>query len=212
MLVTSLLLIAGLLFSGSAIVLLIRRRRLLAAGVSGLVALPFLLTGGISSIILLNLRTYQQLTHEVLLAEVRLGQQSSEGIPLRLVQAGGSDTYLIKSPEWRLDARFVKWKPWLTLFGKEPVVRLERLEERGPVNDAQPQAKGYNLVAETAWADQMISALTEQIGLVDSVYGSSVYMPVIPEAEYQVTASISGLVARPKNQTGRRAVIEWSRQ
>ena len=160
--------------------------------------------------LLLNLQTYQQLTREVVLAEVAIGQPSNQGLPLRLAYPDRSETYRINSPEWRLDARFVKWKPWLSLFGKDPVVRLERLEERAGSTVDGARIHGYDLAAKTEWQDEIISAITERIGLIDSVYGSSVYMPAIPGAEYRITASISGLVARPLNQQAQGAVLEWS--
>ncbi len=212
MLVTLLLLCIGLLFTGYAFFLLLRRRRLLAAGMNGLAALPFLLIGGFFSMLLLNLQTYRQLTHEIVLAEVRLGQATDQGVPLRLAYTDRVETFYIRSPEWRLDARFVKWKPWLSLIGKEPIVRLERLEERRGTSGIEPGLNRYELVMDPMWADEMVSTVSEEFGLVDSVYGSSVYMPATPGAEYQVSASISGLVARPVNPSGQKAVIEWSRQ
>ena len=212
MVVTLLLLFTGLLFCGYAFVLLLRRRRLLAAGVNGLISLPLLLCGGFFGMLLLNLQTYHQLTREFVLAEVRLGQPTSEGVPLQLIVGDQQQTYNIRTSEWRLDARFVKWKPWLSLLGQDPAVRLERLEEREASGEGDTPLKRYNLIHATAWIDKTISELSEKIGLVDSVYGSSVYMPAIPGTEYQVTASISGLVARPTNRQGRSAVIEWSRQ
>lgn len=212
MVATLLLLFTGLLFSGYAFFLLLRRRRLLAAGVNGLISLPLLVAGGFFGMLLLNMQTYQQLTRESVLAEVRLGQPSSRGVPLHLMVADHEETYNIRTSEWRLDARFVKWKPWLSLLGQDPVVRLERLEEREASREGDTQLKRYNLVDAKAWADKAISELSEKIGLVDSVYGSSVYMPATPGTEYQVTASVSGLVARPANRQGRSAVIEWNRQ
>ena len=90
------------------------------------------------------------------------------------------------------------------------MVRLERLEERAGSTVDGARIHGYDLAAKTEWQDEIISAITERIGLIDSVYGSSVYMPAIPGAEYRITASISGLVARPLNQQAQGAVLEWS--
>ncbi len=210
MVVTILLLFIGLLFSGYAFHLLLRRRRVFAAGVNGLIGLPFVMTGGFLSMLLLNLQTYQQLTKEVVLADVYIGESTGRGFPLRLAYADKTDTYLIQATEWRLDARFIKWKPWMSLFGKEPIVRLERLEERAISNAGAPVMNSYDLTTQMKWVDEIVSTLTNEIGLIDTVYGSSIYMPAIPGAEYQVTASISGLVARPMNQSARRAVLEWS--
>lgn len=182
------------------------------AGLNGLAALPLLVVGGFFSMLLLNLQTYQQLTREVALAEISFGGASDQGIPLRLVVKDQSTTYLIQTREWRLDAKFIKWKPWMSLIGKEPVVRLERLEERGINPNGQVQADSYDLVSDNLLLDQMISVLTRELGLVDTVYGSSVYMPVAAHAKYQITASISGLVARPVNPMAEQAVMEWSGQ
>ncbi len=210
MLVSLLLLALGLLFTGYAFVLLLRKRRLLRAGLNGLAGLPFLVVGGFFSMLLLNLQTYQQLTHEVVLADVSLGTASAQGTPLRLIIDDHVETYLIQSKEWRLDARFIKWKPWMSLLGKEPVVRLERLEERGPARDGRAYRNGYELVSDPLFMDDMVSTLTQELGLIDTVYGSSVYMPVAEQAKYRITASISGLVARPLNSAAETAVIEWS--
>ncbi|MEJ2456048.1 MAG: hypothetical protein P8103_18115 [Candidatus Thiodiazotropha sp.] len=212
MVVTLLLLSIGLLFAGYAFFLLFRRRRLMAASVNGFIGLPFLLVGGFFSLLLLNLQTYQQLTHEVTLAEVHIGQPTDQGLPLRLVYTGHADTFFIQTTQWRLDARFVKWKPWMSLFGKEPIVRLERLEERGVTASGRAVMNRHNLASTLAWTDEIISSITDHIGLIDSVFGSSVYMPAVPGAEYVVTASISGLVARPLNAPAQKAVLEWSRQ
>jgi hypothetical protein len=212
MLITFVLLLIGLLFAGYSFFLLLRRRRLIAAGLNGFVGLPFLLVGGFFSLLLLNLQTYQQLTHEIALAEVKIGRPTDQGLPLRLDYTDQVDTFFIQTPQWRLDARFVKWKPWMSLFGKEPIVRLERLEERGASSAGKPVVNSYALTTQLAWTDDIVSAVSDQIGLIDSVFGSSVYMPSAPGAEYRVTASISGLVARPMNQTARNAVLDWGRQ
>jgi hypothetical protein len=205
-----LLLILGLCFSGYAIILLLRRRRLLAASFNVLIGLPFLVTGGFFTMLLLNLQTYHQLTREIVLAEVSVGKPLEQGVPVKLQVNDHAETYLIRTKEWRLDARFVKWKPWMSLVGKEPIVRLERLEERSSLYDEDAVPKRYAVRKIHAWTDEIVSTISEQIGMVDSVYGSSVYMPTNPGAQYQVTASISGLVARPINPAARKAVIEWS--
>jgi hypothetical protein len=212
MLATSVLLLIGLLFAGYSGFLLLRRRRLIAASVNGFVGLPFLLVGGFFTLLLLNRQTYQLLTHEVALADVQIGRPTDQGLPLRLDYADHVDTFFIQTPQWRLDARFVKWKPWMSLFGKEPIVRLERLEERGTNSEGKLYLNSYKLTTRLDWTEAIVSAVSDQIGLIDSVFGSSVYMPSAPGAEYRVTASISGLVARPMNQTAHNAVLDWARQ
>ena len=212
MAITLILLATGLLFTGYAFFLFFRRRRLFAASVNGFIGIPVLIIGGFFSLLLLNLQTYHQLTKEITLAEVHMGLPTKQGIPLRLAYSGQADTYFIKTAQWRLDARFVKWKPWMTLLGKEPVVRLERLEERGETAHGGSLMNRHELTGRYAWTESIISSVTDQIGLIDTVFGSSVYMPSAPGAEYRITASMSGLVARPLNSAARSAVMEWSGQ
>ena len=212
MFISLFLLALGLLLSSYAFILLIRKRRLLRAGLNGLAAMPFLVIGGFFSMLLLNLQTYQQLTYEIALAEIGFGAESDQGVPLRLLINDQATTYLIQTEEWRLDAKFIKWKPWMSLLGKEPVVRLERLEERRANANNQIQPDSYDLVSDYRTLDQVVSVLTQEMGLIDTIYGSSVYMPVEPHAKYTITASISGLVARPANPVAEQAVMEWSGQ
>jgi len=211
MLITLLLILAGVLLTSYAFLALFRRRRFLSAGINGLLGFSLVMGGGFFSLLLLNIQTYQQLTRESKLAEITIGQRSVDGVQIHLVSRQHDDVYLIDSAEWRLDARFLKWKPWMSLLGKDPLVRLESLEERsrgGHQPDRPP--KRYDLVNENSWMDTFISEMSQHMGLIDSVFGSSVYMPVHNGARYQITASLSGLVARPLNQQAKQAVIEWS--
>jgi hypothetical protein len=208
MLATLTLTICGFLLIGYAFTSIFRRRRLFVGSFNGFIGTLLALTGGFASLLLMNVQTYQQLTREITLAEVTIIQTQGPGSEIQLTTQQGNKRYNIDAPEWRLDARFLKWKPWLALFGKDPIVRLERLEARGTPGDLSVQ--GYPLHSNNQWLDEFISELSGQVGLVDSVYGSSVYMPMRVGAKYEITATVSGLLARPLNQTARGAVLEWS--
>lgn len=210
MLLTLLLLLSGFLLIGYALFILVKRRRVLAAGINGFMGLGLVTAGGFLSLLLLNIHTYQQLTREVVLAEISIGALDGKSIPVRLVFQDHDEVYHFTADEWRLDARFIKWKPWMSLLGKDPVVRLETIEERGGRVDNGRFYKRYELVSGNVWLDTFVSQISKHIGLIDSVYGSSVYMPVRSGSRYQITASLSGLVARPMNQAAKQAVIEWS--
>jgi hypothetical protein len=210
MLATILLTICGLLLIGYAFTSIIRRRRLFVGGFNGMLGLLFALAGGFASLLLMNIHTYQQLTREITLAEVTVIGNDLHTSQIQLYTRQGGRRFPLAAPEWRLDARFVKWKAWLSLFGKDPIVRLEKLEGRGtPGAKAFPS---YALQTEHQWLDEFISEISGEVGLVDSVYGSSVYMPMRPGVQYEVTATVSGLLARPLNQTARQAVLEWNQQ
>jgi hypothetical protein len=59
-----------------------------------------------------------------------------------------------------------------------------------------------------AWISAAMN-IAEQLGMVDAYYGSSVYMPLAEGAEFIVSATMSGLIARPSNARAEQAVTEW---
>jgi hypothetical protein len=204
------LLIVGFLLTGLAIRQLVSKRRLLAASLNGLLGLVVLLGATFVSMLLFNIQSYVQLTREHMLAEIEIGAVESGAVSVGLTLNGERREYSIAADEWRLDARFIKWKPWLTLLGKSPVVRLESLSGRNAAAGARV-IQTYNLHEDFAIVDQIITNLTDHFGMVDTMYGSSVYMPIEPGAHYQVSANHAGLIARPVNQKGEQAIIKWDR-
>jgi hypothetical protein len=205
------LLIVGFLITGLAIRQLIFKRRLLAASFNGLLGLVVLVAATFVSMLLFNIQSYVQLTKEHVLADVEIGAVESGTTSLGLTINGERRDYPISADEWRLDARFIKWKPWVVLLGKSPVVRLELLSGR---NAAQGNRviQTYPLHKDFVIVDKIITNLTNHFGMIDTMYGSSVYMPLEPGARYQVSANHAGLIARPVNKAGKQAIIQWGSQ
>jgi hypothetical protein len=208
MLLSLTLLIVGFLLTGLAIRQLIFKRRLLAASLNGLLGMLVVLVATFVSMLLFNIQSYVQLTKEHILADVEIGAIESGTTSLSLTVNGERREYPLSADEWRLDARFIKWKPWVTLLGKSPVVRLESLSGR---NAAQGNnlVQAYNLHEDFAIVDKIITNLTDHFGMVDTMYGSSVYMPIKAGAHYQVSANHAGLIARPVNPKGEQAILKW---
>ncbi|MCU7815913.1 MAG: hypothetical protein KZQ81_12105 [Candidatus Thiodiazotropha sp. (ex Rostrolucina anterorostrata)] len=211
MLLSLTLLLIGALISGFAIRQLIFKRKVLVASLNGLLGLALLLAASFVSMLLFNIQSYVQLTKEQVLAEIEVGIADSERTPLTLTIAGREKVYPISANEWRIDARFIKWKPWMALLGKDPVVRLESLSGRGALW-IDRGSHSFDLHADFEIVDKIISNLTDRFGMVDSMYGSSVYMPIAAGARYQISATHSGLIARPINDLGKQAVMVWGRQ
>jgi hypothetical protein len=202
------LLITGLLLLTISLRLLVFKRSVISATVNGLFGLFILLIATIFTLLLMNVQTYVQLTKEIDLVEIEVTDVSTNGAHLKLSYGGKTTTHLINADEWRLDARFIKWKPWFTLFGKEPIVRLESLSGR---NQKITPGAGqiFQLADDSMNSDELFSYLTDKFGLLDTMYGSSVYMPMQRGARYLVSATHSGLIARPVNSQGRSAVNNW---
>jgi hypothetical protein len=211
MLISITLLIAGFLLSGLAIRQLVFKKKLLTASLNGLLGLIVLLVAAFISMLLFNIQSYIQLTKEQLLAEIEVSEKDTGFASLGLSINGERKDYTLSADEWRLDARFIKWKPWVALVGKDPVVRLESLSGRN--NQAGERLiQSYDLHSDFEVIDKIIMNLSDYFGMVDTMYGSSVYMPLEAGAHYQVSANHAGLIARPVNQKGKQAIIQWGRQ
>ncbi|MEW8029001.1 MAG: hypothetical protein AB2826_15955 [Candidatus Thiodiazotropha sp.] len=184
------------------------KRKFIAAGLNGLLGLVVLLIATFISMLLFNVQSYIQLTKERVLAEVEIVTHESGTTSLGLTINGERRNFPLSADEWRLDARFIKWKPWVALLGKDPVVRLEALSSRN-AGQGSKVIQVYNLHEDYEIVDKVVANLTDQFGMVDTMYGSSVYMPIEAGAHYRVSASHAGLIARPVNQKGEQAVIQW---
>lgn len=212
--------IAFLLLVGGAFLLRAvvhaRRRRLGRASRNGLGASVFLALGGLILAIVLNLYTYQRLTYEQPIATVVCSQSSKARFSVRLTQADHAEAqrFRMAGTSWQLSARVLKWRPWASLIGLDARYRLDRLAGRyesvsrarhapRTIHDLGNKSPGLDVWAAIHW-------LNAWLPLVDTRYGSAVYMPLADGARYKVVLTQTGLVARPDNTKARRAVRQWS--
>ncbi|MET0066577.1 MAG: hypothetical protein ABW076_09555 [Candidatus Thiodiazotropha sp.] len=198
----------GLIFLGFSFRQLFLKRKLLVGGLSGAFALVLLLTSSVLLLLLINLQTYVQLTRETTLAEIYVGEPTERGYPVSFTRGDEIRVFWISSDEWRVDARFLKWKPWITVLGKDPVVRLESFTGRLKRNGIPPDPV-YPLTDVVGVSEYLTTYLATHTLMADSLYGSSVYMPVEAQSKYRISATQAGLLARPVNTTGRQAVLDW---
>jgi len=108
-------------------------------------------------------------------------------------------TYEILGDQWQLDASFIKWKGLGTLLGLQSLYRLDRLS--GRYADIEEQG-----VMEKRWHDLsphvLVDVFPAQGGkgirsrLVDTRYGSSVYLDIDTTRKYRVYATEDALIAR----------------
>ncbi|MBL3526307.1 MAG: hypothetical protein JMN27_03045 [gamma proteobacterium endosymbiont of Lamellibrachia anaximandri] len=176
-----------------------------------LIGLPFVLFGFFLLLLATNFYTYQKLTHEMTVARI-ISQKTEAGFQVGIEHShANNEKFILSTDQWQLDARFVKFKPWTIMFGSEPLVRLERFSGRH--NDTDKVVKNsYEFTAGGSLLLNLSNQLVDMSGLIDTYFGSSVYMPLADGAEYLVTASVSGLVARPVNAQAENAVSVWMSQ
>ena len=148
-----------------------------------------------------NLHTYSRLTDEALIAKLRFVQIAPRHyqVELRSGDFCAQQEFELFGDEWRLDARFLKWKPLANLFGFDAMYRLERLTGRykSIVDENSHKHQAYE-ISQRPGIDLLkyLERDWTYWSPVDTHFGSSVYESVDPAYEYSVYRSQSGLLVR----------------
>ncbi|MET0089986.1 MAG: hypothetical protein ABW068_08205 [Candidatus Thiodiazotropha sp.] len=198
----------GLLLLGLSFRQIFFSRKFVKAGFNGSLGMLLLFASTVMFLLLANLQTYIQLTRETHLADILIGKRSDRGVPVSFVREGKTRVFWINSDEWRVDARFLKWKPWFSILGQDPVVRLESFTGRIQKNGKSPDPI-YDLSESSGFSENLTTYLATHTVLADSLFGSSVYMPTKEQSKYRISATQAGLLARPINARGQQAILDW---
>jgi hypothetical protein len=189
-----------------------RRRWMTAAG--GLCGGACLLAlAGLAGAVALNLYTYHRLTYEQEVASLHFRQLAPQHYVVDVTKTTGvGERYELRGDEWQLDARVLKWHGYANLLGLDARYRLERLSGR------------YRNVGQERAAVRTVHDLAEERGVdlfalarehprwtpwLDADFGSAAYLPMADGAEFRVSLTQSGLIARPANDAARTAVNRW---
>jgi len=204
------------------------KRKLLSGFSLELSAVLLLSIASIFLLLASNLYTYQRLAYERPVAEITFTQLQPQHFRASITPAEGVARVLdIYGDEWQLDAQVLIWKGMATLLGLDASYRLHRFSGRYlDINQARNETYSvYSLVAprsiDTSIAGSWdVDSWTLDIWqyaqkhdfselLVDSAFGSAVFLPMADNASYEVSISRTGLVARPSNQAAKEAVSAW---
>jgi hypothetical protein len=208
-----LLLLLGLIFFLTAIVR-IRRLRLLAASGHGLISLA-LLAAGIALVATgINLHTYQRFTTERPVAELDFEQTGIQQFKVRVhfPDTGQYRDFTLNGDEWQIDARVLKWTGLAILAGADTQYRLERISGRYQDIEAErSQPRSAHTLADNPGLDiwQLVHEYEQRVPWVDARYGSATYLPMRDGARFEVSMTQTGLIARPLNPAGERAIQNW---
>jgi hypothetical protein len=159
------------------------------------------IAGLFTGLVAWNLHTFNRLTEESLIARLRFVPVAPQqyDVVLRTGDFCNPQTYRLYGDEWRIDARFLKWKPWANLLGMDAMYRLERLSGRYKnIDDENRQKHFAYAIGEEPVVDLVRYAERDWGGWmpVDTSFGSSVYETINPAYEYAVYRSQSGLFVR----------------
>lgn len=174
------------------------------------IVLPFisalLAAGLVVLLVYSNIYTFYRLTDEAPIAELTFVETGPEQYQATISYGDfcEAEQYILHGNQWRLDARFLKWKSWANLFGLDAMYRIERLGGRyrnvGDENSRQQVA--YKLY--TAPHIDLAAIMKDYDGVfspVDTLFGSSVYEDMDVDFRYRVFRSQSGLLVRKERLT-----------
>jgi hypothetical protein len=161
----------------------------------------------------MNLRTYLRLTYEQPVATLSFHALGPQAFRVTLTDADGViRTAELRGDDWQLDARVLKWKGFATILGLDPLYRLERLEGRYR-NTAQESHDYHSVLELSAGQGLDLWSLAQDhaawLPWVDAGYGSATYLPMADGAQYSVSLSPTGLLARPSNAAAQAAASHW---
>jgi len=212
--------LAGIFLAFGTLFFAIALRRLLKKRVASAFGHTFisviaLMIGAIIAAFGLNLYTYDRLSYEETIAElrsIRIDKHRYQ-VDLILPNTGVKSQYELVGDQWLLDARIIKWSPKGNILGLNAKYRLERLS--GRFNDVKQESETtsrtiYSL-AENPGLDFSVYAqkYRKYMPYLDTIFGSGVYMPMADKAIYRIYINQSGLSAKAVNEEAKTAVEKW---
>lgn len=157
-------------------------------------------------LILGNLYTYKRLTDEEPIAQLAFTPINFQEFDasLRLGNFCEEEIYKIYGDEWRIDAQFLKWKSWTTLFGVNPLYRIERLS--GRYSEIQDENSKHHSAHDikpitTLNLSKLAEYYDHKFPFLDTVYGSSAYQKMKAETIFTVFRTQSGILIREQAES-----------
>jgi hypothetical protein len=166
-------------------------RRLTLLGIAGatalLVSTPFYV--------------YDQFNQEEPVAQLTFEQKGDHEFTAMLRQGDfcSSEQFKILGDQFQLDAGFVKWKGLGVALAFKPIYRLDRLSGRYSdiVQQNNQNHLAHNLAPDVLFDFFDKNERGDSNGwLLDTHYGSSVYLNIDPSLNYTVYATEDGLITR----------------
>jgi hypothetical protein len=199
-LIIAVLFLSGLIF-GAIVLRAWKNRRYLAGLVSLLISLVLGLSALLVLLVFAGTMGYDALVHEELAATVFITPLGSQQFGARIVQPHSADTsFTVAGDELYIDARILKWKPIVNIFGLHTAYRLDRVSGRyTDIQDERTKLRTlYSLAGRAKLWDLFL--LRSQYGflspVLDAHYGSATFAPVKDSRVIRILVTSSGLITR----------------
>lgn len=199
------LIVAGVCLLALSVVVLragsraVNERRWTGGVIRGLVGLLLLSSAGLAGAVAVGLRGYRALTLEVLAATVTTEPVGGQHFRATIVFPDRRIAmYDLTGDAFYVDARVLKWHPFLNLLGLHTAYELDRVA--GRYNDvSQERARPHTVysLARSSPVNLFLIARRGLLGpLVDAEYGSGTFAAATRPATYEVRVSTTGLLMR----------------
>ncbi len=181
-----------------------RRGKPLLASFQLLTVIAMLLLIISSGLLIFSTLGYERLSYEQTLAHINIQKHSKQRFSAEIeFEDGSRQSYEISGDEIYIDARILKWKPWMNLLGIHSLFKLDRIGGRY-IDYEHELSKQRSLFELTERSGEDLFDYRnnyETLGfMVDAKYGSATFIPIKNNAQYLLTLSTSGLILRELDQ------------
>jgi len=179
----------------------LRRRRPWVGTGGVLLALLGLLAGALCATVAVGLQGYRALTREEVAARVYTHPTGPRSFDARFVFPDGSEQdFLLAGDQLAVEARILKWHPWVNLLGVHTAYELDRVSGRyARLEDETRLPRTVFALGEPRTVDVFgwSRKLPWLAPLVDAEYGSATFTAADRSASYEIRVSTTGLLVRP---------------
>jgi len=144
----------------------------------------------------LTILTYVRLTAEAPIAKMYFEPLDDDVFEAHLAASGDVGIFEIYGDQWRIDAEFIKLKPWANVMGMDARYKLVRFE--GRYRDTEDENTKPKMAYDLGQGDalDLVNYLAEWNFLVDAEYGSSTFTDIAEDTLYTVYRTQSGIIVR----------------
>ncbi len=177
----------------------------------GMTGIMLIIIGAVTALLAWDIYSYKQIISEQLVCNVSFKKLDTQHYIATLTDKDGqAKQFDLRGDQWQIDARIVKWNGVIASWGVKPAYRLDRISGRYFDLEKETSAArtAHAITSSPAGLDiwLMLNKHANGILAVDAIYGSATYLPMKDGANFEVTLSNTGLVARPINEAAREAV------
>jgi hypothetical protein len=179
------------------------RGRPLVAATSGLAALGLLVAAAACAALAVSIHAYRALTHEEIAAVVEIEPIVDQRFVAHVTLPDGrSKSFELAGDQLYVDARVLKWHPWVNLLGLHTHYALDRIGARYSDIEAERSApRTIHSLVERAPLDAFVLRREHDFlaPLVDASYGSATFTEADRIATLEVRVSTTGLLVRERS-------------